>query len=131
VPCRKRKQPLRGIGKAMGPFCPVGPNVVWALDFQSDQASEGRKLKFLKERHRRVHPRGAGTDVERSIDADGSSPASSAWRPSAVLRPTSPVSSCSNAQNDNLDAREYGVHLVHPQQMVSTNREKAGDRESI
>ena len=39
VPYRKRKKPLRGIGQAMGPFSPIRPNVVWALDFQFDQTS--------------------------------------------------------------------------------------------
>ncbi len=46
APYRKRKKPLRGIGEALGPFCPIRPNVVWALDFQFDQTS-GRMLKIL------------------------------------------------------------------------------------
>ena len=37
VPYRKRKRPLRGIGVGIGAFCPIRPNVVWALDFQFDQ----------------------------------------------------------------------------------------------
>ena len=45
VPYRKRKKPLRGIGKAMDPFCPIRPNVVWALDFQFDQTSERSVLR--------------------------------------------------------------------------------------
>jgi putative transposase len=33
VPYRKKKRPLRGIKVAVGAFCPIRPNVVWALDF--------------------------------------------------------------------------------------------------
>jgi putative transposase len=47
VPYRKKKRPLRGIGRLVGPMCSIRPNVVWALDFQFDQTSEGRMLKFL------------------------------------------------------------------------------------
>jgi hypothetical protein len=47
VPYRKRKKPLRGKGVVMGAFCPIRPNVLWALDFQFDQTSNGRTLKLL------------------------------------------------------------------------------------
>jgi len=70
VPYRKRKKPLRGIGKAMGPFCPLYPNVVWALDFQFDQTTDGRMLKLLNvidERSREC----LAIEVGRTIDADG------------------------------------------------------------
>ncbi len=70
VPYRKRKKPLRGIGKAMGPFCPIRPNVVWALDFQFDQTSDGRMLKILNVIDEFTRE-ALATDVERSIDADG------------------------------------------------------------
>jgi len=33
VPYRKRKKPLRSIGRPVGAACPIRPNVVWALDF--------------------------------------------------------------------------------------------------
>jgi len=46
VPYRKRKKPLRGIGVPVGAFCPIRPNVVWAMDFQFDQTSDGRMLEF-------------------------------------------------------------------------------------
>ncbi len=46
VPYRKRKRPLRGIGVAVGAFCPIRPNVVWALDFAFDQTADGRNLKL-------------------------------------------------------------------------------------
>jgi len=59
APYRKRKEPLRGIGKAMGPFCAIRPNVVWACDFQFDQTNDGSMFKFL-ERLRRVHEGGPG-----------------------------------------------------------------------
>ena len=29
VPYRKKKRPLRGIGVAVGAFCPIRPNVIW------------------------------------------------------------------------------------------------------
>ncbi len=70
VPYRKRKKPLRGIGRAMGPFCPIRPNVVWALDFQFDQTSDGRMLKILNVIDEFTRE-ALATDVERSIDADG------------------------------------------------------------
>ena len=70
VPYRKRKKPLRGIGRAMDPFCPIRPNVVWALDFQFDQTSEGRMLKILNVIDEFTRE-ALATDVERSIDVDG------------------------------------------------------------
>ena len=70
VPYRKRKKPLRGIGAAVGAMCPIRPNVVWALDFQFDQTTDGRMLKLLNvidEYSREC----LAIDVDRSIDADG------------------------------------------------------------
>ncbi len=70
MPYRKKKRPLRGIGVAVGAFCPIRPNVVWALDFQFDQTAEGRMLKLLNvidEYSREC----LAIEVERSIDADG------------------------------------------------------------
>jgi len=70
VPYRKRKRPLRGIGVAVGDMCPIAPNVVWALDFQFDQTSDGRILKLLNvidEYSREC----LAIVVDRSIDADG------------------------------------------------------------
>ncbi len=70
VPYRKRKKPLRGIGQAVGPMSPIRPNVVWALDFQFDQTTDGRMLKLLNvidEFTREC----LAIDVARSIDADG------------------------------------------------------------
>jgi putative transposase len=70
VPYRKRKRPLRGIGANVGAMCPIRPNVVWALDFQFDQTSDSRMLKFLNviDEYTREC---LAMDVERSIDADG------------------------------------------------------------
>ncbi len=78
VPYRKRKKPLRGIGVAMGAFCPIRPNVVWALDFQFDQSSDGRTLKFLnvldefhprgpRHRHRTLHRRRGCGPMSRAL----------------------------------------------------------------
>ncbi len=70
VPYRKKKRPLRGIGVAVGAMCPIRPNVVWAMDFQFDQTSDGRLLKCLNvidEFSREC----LAIDVGRSIDADG------------------------------------------------------------
>ena len=53
-----------------GPFCPIRPNVVWALDFQFDQTSDGRMLKILNVIDEFTRE-ALATDVERSIDADG------------------------------------------------------------
>jgi len=70
VPYRKRKRPLRGIGASVGAFCPIRPNVVWALDFQFDQTTDGRMLKLLNviDEHTRE---ALAIEVDRSIDADG------------------------------------------------------------
>ena len=70
VPYRKRKRPLRGIGVAVGAFCPIRPNVIWALDFQFDQTSDGRNLKLLNVIDEYTRE-ALAIDVERSIDADG------------------------------------------------------------
>jgi putative transposase len=35
VPYRKRKKPHRGIGTAVGPMCPIAPNALWAMDFDT------------------------------------------------------------------------------------------------
>ena len=69
VPYRKKKRPLRGIGVAIGAFSPIRPNVVWALDFQFDQTSDGRMLKLLNVIDEYTRE-ALAIDVERSIDAD-------------------------------------------------------------
>ena len=69
VPYRKRKQPLRGIGTAVGVMSPLAPNALWALDFQFDVTVDGRILKLLNivDEYTRECP---AIVVERSIDAD-------------------------------------------------------------
>jgi putative transposase len=70
VPYRKRKKPLRGIGSVVGRMCPIRPNVVWALDFQFDQTTDGRMLKLLNVIDEFTRE-ALAIDVDRSIDADG------------------------------------------------------------
>ena len=70
VPYRKKKRPLRGIGVAVGAMCPIAPNVVWALDFQFDQTTDGRMLKLLNVIDEFTRE-ALAIDTERSIDADG------------------------------------------------------------
>jgi putative transposase len=70
VPYRKKKRPLRGIGVAVGAFCPILPNVCWAMDFQFDQTSDGRLLKILNVIDEFTRE-ALATDVARNIDADG------------------------------------------------------------
>ena len=70
VPYRKRKKPLRGIGRPVGAMCPIRPNVVWAMDFQFDQTSDGKMLKILNVVDELTRE-ALACDVERSIDADG------------------------------------------------------------
>lgn len=69
VPYRKRKQRLRGIGTHVGRFCPIAPNVLWALDFQFDTTADGRILKLLNviDEYTREC---LAIVVDRSIDAD-------------------------------------------------------------
>jgi putative transposase len=51
-------------------MCPIAPNVLWALDFQFDQTTDGRMLKLLNVIYE--HTRECLViEVERSIDADG------------------------------------------------------------
>ena len=70
VPYRKRKRPPRGQGVLVGAMSPIAPNVLWALDFQFDQTSDGRTLKLLNviDEFTRECP---AIVTERSIDADG------------------------------------------------------------
>jgi hypothetical protein len=70
VPYRKRKKRLRGQGAICGAMCPIRPNVLWALDFQFDQTSNGRTLKLLNviDEFTRECP---AIVVARNIDADG------------------------------------------------------------
>ena len=69
VPYRKKKRPLRGIGVPVGAMCPIRSNVIWALDFQFDQTTDGRLLKLLNviDEYTREC---LAIDVGRSIDAD-------------------------------------------------------------
>ena len=69
VPYRKRKKRLTGIGVVVGAMVPIAPDVIWALDFQFDQTSDGRTLKLLNiidEFTREA----IEIKVERSIGAD-------------------------------------------------------------
>jgi len=69
VPYRKRKKPLRGVGTSVGAMSPICPNAIWALDFQYDQTTDTRPLKFLNildEFTREC----LDTHVDRSINAD-------------------------------------------------------------
>jgi putative transposase len=68
VPHRARKRPLRGQG-VVGQFCPIRPNVLWALDFQFDQTADARTLKLLNviDEFTRECP---AILVRRNIDAD-------------------------------------------------------------
>ena len=59
-------------------MCPIAPNVIWALDFQFDQTSDGRILKLLNvidEYSREC----LAIVVGRSIDADSASAACRPW----------------------------------------------------
>ena len=47
VPQKKRKKRLTGIGVHVGGFCPVRPNVLWAMDFQFDHTIDGKQVKML------------------------------------------------------------------------------------
>jgi putative transposase len=70
VPCRRKKRPPLGIGVQVGAFCPIRPNVVWAMDFQFDQTENARTVKLLNiidEFTREC----LAIVAERSIDADG------------------------------------------------------------
>jgi putative transposase len=69
VPRRRRKRPLRGATSSVGAFCPIRPNVLWALDFQFDQTDDGRPLKLLNviDEFTRECP---AMRVERSLNAD-------------------------------------------------------------
>lgn len=66
--CPGTQEAPRGAG-VIGAFCPIHPNVLWAMDFQFDQTSDGRNLKLLNiidEFTREA----LATEVERPITAD-------------------------------------------------------------
>jgi putative transposase len=65
---RKRKKPLRGKGH-VGAFCPIRPNVLWALDFQFNQTTDARTLKLFNviDEYTRERP---AILVDRNIDTD-------------------------------------------------------------
>ena len=69
VPRRSRKKRLAGVGTQVGGFCPIQPDVVWALDFQFDTTACGRTLKLLNviDEYTRECP---AILVDRGIDAD-------------------------------------------------------------
>jgi putative transposase len=69
VPYRKRRKPHRGIGAAVGAFCPAAPNALWAMDFQFDATADHRPLKLLNivDEFTRECP---AIVVDRHIDAD-------------------------------------------------------------
>ena len=69
VPKRRRKKRLNGSGTHVGAFCPIRPDVVWALDFQFDTTADGRTLKLLNviDEYTRESP---AILVDRRIDAD-------------------------------------------------------------
>jgi len=70
VPQRRRKKRLTGIGIDVGAMCPIRPNIVWAMDFQSDTTADGRQVKFLNiidEFTREC----LAIEIDRSINADG------------------------------------------------------------
>ena len=71
-----------------GAMCPIRPNVVWALDFQFDQTADGRMLKLLNviDEYTREVPGHRRRALHRR--RRGGAPASNAWPPSAVPRPT-------------------------------------------
>jgi putative transposase len=47
VPYKRKKRGPLGIGVQVGAFCPVRPNIVWAIDFQFDQTEDAKTLKLL------------------------------------------------------------------------------------
>lgn len=49
-------------------MCPIAPDVIWAMDFQFDQISDGGQLKFLNVVDEFTRERLA-IEVERSIGA--------------------------------------------------------------
>ena len=69
VPRRRRKKRLNGSATQVGSFCPIRPDVVWALDFQFDTTADGRTLKLLNviDEYTRECP---AILVDRRIDAD-------------------------------------------------------------
>ena len=69
VPYKRRKKRLVGVGTAVGKMCPIGPNVLWAMDFQFDTTADGRTLKLLNVIDEFTRE-ALAVEVERCIDAD-------------------------------------------------------------
>jgi putative transposase len=45
VPYRKKKKRLTGVGVVVGAMRPIAPNVIWAMDFQSDRLSSAHAAR--------------------------------------------------------------------------------------
>ncbi len=88
VPQRRKKKRLTGIGIQVGAMSPIRPNVIWAMDFQFDTTADGRTLKMLNVIDEFTRE-ALAIDIERSIDADASSPSWTASPPSGAHRSTS------------------------------------------
>jgi putative transposase len=70
VPDKKRKKPLRGIGRPVGAACSIQPSVVWVMDFSFDQTRDGKMLKIFNVVDELTRE-ALACDVEHFIDADG------------------------------------------------------------
>ena len=114
-PIASARSPLRGIGVAVGAMCPIRPNVVWALDFQFDQTTDGRMLKLLNVIDEFTRE-ALAIDVDRSIDADGvvalpRPPGRRAWRTGLrALRPRPRVHRLRRGRLVPLQRHRHGLH---------------------
>lgn len=46
MPCPRQERPLRGIGVVVCATCPIAPTIVWVLDFQFHETSDGGSGSF-------------------------------------------------------------------------------------
>ena len=69
VPDWKRSRRLTGIGAVVGAIVPINPDVIWALNLQFDQTSDGRTLKLLNSIDEFTRE-AIEIKMERSIDPD-------------------------------------------------------------
>ena len=114
-PIASARSPCGASAWPSGPMCPIRPNVVWAMDFQFDQTTDGRMLKILNVIDEFTRE-ALATDVERSIDADGvvalpRAPGRRTWRPG--LRPLRPRPRVHRLRGGRLVPVQRHRHRLH------------------
>ena len=104
----KRKQPLRGAVQ-VGGFCPIRPNVLWALDFQFDQTADAQDVEAV-ERDRRTPASAPPSSLIAASTPTRSSPPSIGSRSSAAhLRICASITELSSSRRAVADSCRFNT----------------------